>query len=423
MTVVGIVALILAVLASIALHEVGHLLPAKRFGVKVTQYMVGFGPTMWSRMRGETEYGIKAIPFGGYIRMIGMYPPGPDGRTPSAGRWAVMIEQARQESASEIVEPGDEQRTFYNLPVRHKLAVMTGGPLMNLLLATALFTIVFAGLGTPSPTLTVGSVTACVPTAGNPTGTCGAGAEQPSAAAVAGLRAGDVITAWDGEPTAEWASLSTSIRESAGGAHEVTVVRDGSQVALDVELTTIDGAAVGEQAGPRGFLGVSPQMDLVALPLTAVPAQMWDITVRSGQALMSFPAKMVGLTQAAFTAAPRDPEGPVGVVGVSRISGEVAAAEAPPSWRIAQFLALVASLNLFLFLFNLLPILPLDGGHVAGALYEGGRRRYARWQGQPDPGPVDVARMLPVAYGVALVLISMSVIILWADLVKPIRLG
>jgi membrane-associated protease RseP (regulator of RpoE activity) len=150
---------------------------------------------------------------------------------------------------------------------------------------------------------------------------------------------------------------------------------------------------------------------------------MWDITVRSASALVSFPAKMVGLTEAAFTDQPRDPEGPVGVVGVSRISGEVASADAPPSWRIAQFLAIVASLNLFLFLFNLLPILPLDGGHVAGALYEGGRRQVARWRGRPDPGPVDVARMLPVAYTVALVLITMSVIILWADIVKPIRLG
>jgi membrane-associated protease RseP (regulator of RpoE activity) len=150
---------------------------------------------------------------------------------------------------------------------------------------------------------------------------------------------------------------------------------------------------------------------------------MWDISIRSAQALISFPAKMVGVTQAAFTDQARDPEGPVGVVGVSRISGEVAAADAPPSWRIAQFLAIVASLNLFLFLFNLLPILPLDGGHVAGALFEGARRQVAKWRGQPDPGPVDVARMLPVAYTVAIILIGVSVIILWADIVKPIRLG
>ena len=164
-------------------------------------------------------------------------------------------------------------------------------------------------------------------------------------------------------------------------------------------------------------------VELQPMPVTAVPGQMWDISIRSAQALVSFPAKMVGLTQAAFTDAARDPEGPVGVVGVSRLSGEVAAADAPPSWRVAQFLAIVASLNLFLFLFNLLPILPLDGGHVAGALYEGARRKVARWQGRPDPGPVDVARMLPVAYTVAMVLIVMSVIILWADIVKPIRLG
>ena len=221
----------------------------------------------------------------------------------------------------------------------------------------------------------------------------------------------------------DWPILSQAIRDSQPGNHEVTVVRDGREITLEVPLTSIDGAMLGDAAQTRGFLGVSPVVELEPLSISAVPGEMWDISVRSGQALLSFPAKMVGLTEAAFTDQARDPEGPVGVVGVSRISGEVAAADAPPSWRIAQFLAIVASLNLFLFLFNLLPVLPLDGGHVAGALYEGGRRQVARFRGRPDPGPVDVARMLPVAYTVALVLVAMSVIILWADIVKPIRLG
>lgn len=424
MTLVGIVALIAALVISIALHELGHMLPAKRFGVKVTQYMIGFGPTIWSRRRGDTEYGVKAILLGGYIRMIGMFPPGPDGqlRASSTGRFGTLIEQARADSAAEIVEPGDERRTFYNLTVPRKLVVMLGGPVMNLLLAILLFAIVFAGFGTPTPSTTVSTVTACVPTAADPQGLCGDG-EQPTAAAAAGLRPGDRIVAWDGVPMADWPALSRAIRTSAGAEHEVTIVRDGQEITLAVPLTTIDGALLGEESAPRGFLGVSPLVELQPMPVAAVPGQMWDITVRSTQALASFPAKMVGLTEAAFTDQARDPEGPVGVVGVSRISGEVAAADAPPSWRIAQFLAIVASLNLFLFLFNLLPILPLDGGHVAGALYEGARRQAARWRGRPDPGPVDVARMLPLAYTVALILITMSVIILWADIVKPIRLG
>ncbi|MEZ5185687.1 MAG: site-2 protease family protein [Candidatus Nanopelagicales bacterium] len=425
MTLVGIVALVLALVFSIALHELGHMVPAKRFGVKVTQYMIGFGPTLWSKKSGDTEYGVKGVLLGGYIRMIGMFPPGPDGKikASSTGRLGTLVEQAREESAAEIVEPGDEKRVFYLLSVPKKIVVMMGGPVMNLVIAIVLFTIVFAGFGTPTPTTTVSTVTACVPTATDPEGTCVSGAGGPTGAAEAGLQPGDQIVAWDSVQVAEWPGLSQAIRDSQPGSHAVTVMRDGREVTLEVPLTTIDGSLLGESASPRGFLGVSPQVELRPLPISAVPGQMWDISIRSGQALLSFPAKMVGLTEAAFTDQARDPDGPVGVVGVSRISGEVASADAPPSWRIAQFLAIVASLNLFLFLFNLLPILPLDGGHVAGALYEGSRRQVAKFRGRPDPGPVDVARMLPVAYTVALVLIAMSVIILWADIVKPIRLG
>jgi membrane-associated protease RseP (regulator of RpoE activity) len=425
MTLVGIVALVLALAVSIALHEIGHLVPAKRFGVKVTQYMVGFGPTVWSRRRGETEYGVKAILLGGYIRMIGMFPPGPGGsaRASSTGRLALLVEQARQESAAEIVEPGDARRTFYALSVPKKLVVMLGGPVMNLLLAVILFGVVFAGFGTPAPTTTVSTVTACVPTAVDPQGVCDSAGAPPTGAARAGIQPGDRIVAWDGLAVDDWGPLSDAIRASEPGVHEVVVLRDGRETVLEVPLTAVDGALLGEPGAQRGFLGVSPVVELQAMPVTAVPGQMWDIAERSALALVSFPSKMVGLTQAAFTDQARDPEGPVGVVGVSRISGEVAAADAPPSWRIAQFLAIVASLNLFLFLFNLLPILPLDGGHVAGALFEGARRQVATLRGRPDPGPVDVARMLPVAYTVAMVLIAMSVIILWADIVKPIRLG
>ncbi len=419
MTLIGIVALVLALVVSIALHEVGHMVPAKKFGVKVTQYMIGFGPTLWSRTRGDTQYGVKAVLLGGYIRMIGMFPPG-SGKASHQGRLGTLIEQAREDSAAEV-GPGEEHRTFYNLTVPKKLVVMLGGPVMNLLIAIVLFTVVYAGFGTPTPSTTVDSVTQCVPTASAPDGTCESGG-TPTGAASAGLQPGDVIVAWDGQRVSQWSELSPAIRASSGGTHQVTIVRDGHEVTLDVPLSTVDGTLLGE-SGQRGFLGVSPVVELQPMPVTAVPGQMWDISVRSAAALATFPAKMVGLTQAAFTDQARDPEGPVGVVGVSRISGEVAAADAPASWRIAQFLAIVASLNLFLFLFNLLPILPLDGGHVAGALYEGARRRVARWRGQPDPGPVDVARMLPVAYTVAVLLIGMSVIILWADIVKPIRLG
>ena len=142
--VLGVLFVVLGVGLSIGLHEIGHLVPAKKFGVKVTQYMVGFGPTLWSTRRGETEYGLKAIPLGGYIRMIGMFPPRPGDaegtiRVSSTGRFTQLADEARQLSLEEI-KPGDEDRVFYKLSVPKKVVVMMGGPVMNLVIAVVLLT-------------------------------------------------------------------------------------------------------------------------------------------------------------------------------------------------------------------------------------------------------------------------------------------
>ena len=171
LTLLGILIFAVGLLASIALHELGHMAPAKKFGVKVPQYMVGFGPTLWSRKKGETEYGIKGIPLGGYIRMIGMFPPNPKGvqDREHLGRMGLMIEDARDEVLSEIA-PEDEHRTFYRLSVPKKLTVMFGGPFMNLVIATILFTISLSVIGRPEVTTTVSEVIACVPTSANPNG-------------------------------------------------------------------------------------------------------------------------------------------------------------------------------------------------------------------------------------------------------------
>ena len=170
----GILIFVVVIGLSIALHEWGHLWPAKRFGVKVTDYMIGFGPTLWSRTRGETRYGIKAIPVGGYIRMIGMLPPpkdAPEGtaRTMSTGRLALLVEDARRQSLEEIA-PGDENRVFYKLPVHKRVIIMLGGPFMNLLLAFFLFAAVLVGIGVAQPSLTVSAVVPCVPTVDAPSG-------------------------------------------------------------------------------------------------------------------------------------------------------------------------------------------------------------------------------------------------------------
>lgn len=425
LTVIGVVAFVIAILVSIALHELGHMIPAKKFGVKVSQYMVGFGPTLWSRVRGETEYGIKGIPLGGYVRMVGMFPPGPEGaaKPSSQGRFATMIEDARRESTAEILTPEDQQRAFYRLSVPKKVIVMMSGPLVNLVLAFLLFAIVMVGFGSAVPTATVDSVVPCIPTATDPTGRAtGDTCEQPSPAAKAGLQPGDTITAFNGQPVQSWEDLSTDIRSAGGESVTVQVDRNGESLALPVRVADISRPSTGSEQ-PAGFIGIGPEFVLEPRPVSDVPGVMWDVTARSAQALITMPMRMVDVAQTALGQEPRDPEGPIGVVGVSRISGEIASAtDVPASWRAAEFLQIVASVNLFLFLFNMVPLLPLDGGHIAGALWEGARRRIARWRGQPDPGPFDVARLLPLAYTMAMLLVGMSVLLLYVDIVAPVRL-
>lgn len=446
LTIIGWLLFLVGIGASIALHEIGHLVPAKRFGVKVTQYMVGFGPTIWSRVRGETEYGVKAIPLGGYIRMIGMYPPKPnaDGtpgdptklRRTSTGRVGAMIDDARRTSLEEIgVE--DIDRVFYKLPVRQKLTVMFGGPVMNLAIATVLFTVVLVGFGADQLSNQISAVSQCVPTraqveqaqsGGIASATCPDGAE-PSPAKAAGLQPGERITEFGGAPVASWADLQTQIKASQAGPVAVAIQQeDGSTREATVLLVESPRPVVDDNGTvtiqESAFLGVSPGIDTVPQPVTAVPGYMWDVTSRSIKAIVTLPVHLWELAQSTFGSEERDPEGLVGVVGVGRISGEVTATkQLDNADKARMLLSVLAGLNLFLFLFNLVPLLPLDGGHIAGALWEGFRRWLARLRGLPDPGPVDVARALPLAYGVAFVMIGMAGLLVFADLFDPIRLG
>ncbi len=433
---IGILLFALLIGLSIALHEMGHLLPAKRFGVKVTEYMIGFGPTMWSKVRGETRYGFKVIPVGGYVRMIGMLPPAPDGtqRSMSTGRFAAMVADARRQSAEEV-GPGDEARTFYRLPVRQRIVIMLGGPTMNLLFGFVLFAVLLLGIGLPAPSLQVASVGACLPTAAQPSGQplpsgeCPTGS-APSPAALAGFQPGDTILAIDGAPVEDWTAATDWIRAHPGDTVIATVDRGGSPLDLTVQIGEATRPVYDEydqetgEVATVGYVGLAPTSEWVTESWTAVPGYMWDITVRSVEALISLPVRLYDLvTGTLLGGEERSLDSPVSVVGVSRIGGDVAAMDQPLRAKAATFIGLLASLNLFLFLFNLLPILPLDGGHVVGAAYEAVRRWLARITGRPDPGPVDVARLLPVAYVVAGVLVAMGVVVIWADLVKPISLG
>ena len=432
--VIGIIIFVLLIGFSIGWHELGHLLPAKRFGVKVTEYMVGFGPTIWSRQGKETRYGLKVIPVGGYIRMIGMIPPAKPGTPQPRSRFGHMIEDAREASAAEV-GPGDDHRVFYKLPVAKRITIMLGGPVMNLILSFLLFAAVLVGIGLPQPTAILASTVPCTPTVSHPNsvqlvnGACPIGSVA-SPARVAGLKAGDNVIAIGNASIADWTGLTSWLDAHPGASTTIEVSRNEATKQLPVTVAAVTRPILDDQGQPTGstktggYLGISPSVTYVSQGWSAVPAYMWQITSASAKALVSLPVSLYDLVRNTLIGgAPRSANGPVSVVGVTRIGGQVAAMDEPLKAKLATFLGLLASLNLFLFLFNLLPIPPLDGGQIAGALYESLRRALAKLTGRPDPGPVDIARLLPVSYVVAAVLIGMGVIVIWADLVKPVSLG
>ncbi|PRY63354.1 membrane-associated protease RseP (regulator of RpoE activity) [Knoellia remsis] len=445
--IVGVLFLALGVGVSIGLHEIGHLVPAKKFGVRVTQYMVGFGPTIWSRRRGETEYGIKGIPLGGYIRMIGMFPPRPGDdptkmRVSSTGRFSQLADEARKASLEEI-RPGDENRVFYKLPVHKKVIIMLGGPVMNLLIGLVLLTVLVPAHGFPRPQegALVAAVAECVKPAAEATDTDCTGA-QPSPANAAGLLPGDKIISVQGTVVRDNSDVGELVRPRVDQPTKFVIERDGTQRTLtvtpilntlpayDEEGQPILGADGKQQVIEAGYLGVSSATPVVLeRSVTAVPAIMGDTLAQTAQALVRIPQKMVGVWNAAFSGQERELDSPVSVVGVGRVAGEVTSGRLDAfigeSWsdKFWFLVSLLMSLNFMLFLFNLVPLLPLDGGHVAGALWEGVKKTWARLRGRPDPGYVDVAKALPVAYGVSMVLIVMSALLIYADIVNPIDLG
>ncbi|QWZ09111.1 site-2 protease family protein [Nocardioides panacis] len=428
---VGVLLFVFGVAASIGLHECGHMYPAKKFGVKVTQYFIGFGRTVWSRRRGETEYGVKAVPLGGYVKLVGMLPPGPDDdpgtvRKSNTGMFAQIISDARS-AEYELVEEGDEDRLFYKLPWWKKVVVMAGGPMVNIVLAFLLFAVVFMGHGVRTATTTVDSVSQCViaVTKANATGPVRActPADPVAPAKAAGLRPGDEIVGFNGKPVPDWQALQTAIRGNGDGAAALVVRRDGRDVTLTTKTTVSPRVDVNDpqRITKAGFLGVSPTVVLERQGPGFVLSTMANGTWETAKALGTMPVKLYHVGRAALGLEQRDQNGPMSVVGAGRVAGEMASAPTVPlSERFFSLLLLLAGLNLFLGMFNFVPLLPLDGGHIAGALYEGARRGVARLRRRPDPGFVDVARLLPVAYVMAGVILVMSVVLIYADIVAPV---
>jgi membrane-associated protease RseP (regulator of RpoE activity) len=445
----GVLFMAVGISVSIALHEAGHMFWAKKFGVKVTQYMVGFGPTIWSHHRGETEYGLKAIPLGGFTRMIGMFPPKPGAdpsilRSSSTGRFSQLMDQARQESMEEV-KPGDEDRVFYKLSTPKKLVVMLGGPVMNLIIAAVLLLGIFTLYGIPGLTSRVSSVSQCVQTVpANGTAPAACSPSDPKAPAdVAGIRPGDQIVSMAGKSVNNWDDVRALTRPNGGRTIPIVVQRAGKTLNLVVtpilnnvpRVDSVGNLVLSPNGKPIidrvGFLGLSGSEQMVKQPVTAVPALVGNQVAATAGVIVNIPQKMSGIAKAAFGGGARDPNGPMSVVGVGRLAGEVASGpvssgvtgSSSGSSRLVLLISLIASLNIALFVFNLIPLMPLDGGHAAGALWEGTKRQVAKLRGRPNPGYVDVAKALPVTYVVAIALIGMSVLLMYADVVNPVKLG
>ena len=425
----GIAFFVLVLAASIAIHELGHLIPAKLFGVRVKQYMIGFGPTVFSRRRGETEYGLKAIPLGGYITMVGMYPPE---RKPGRGPFGRWISEARSQHLSEL-EPGDSGREFYNLSVTKKLIIMLGGPFMNFVLGMVLVAVALTGIGSLQLAPAVAKVFECVEPSGQ-NGECLVD-DQISPAAQAGLQAGDRVISVNGSPITQWQQVADAFAARPGETGRVTVQRGSETVVLVVtpifverQIFDSNGRPVYDSVGLpltelRPFFGIQLQTELAPLPLSESLTVGLESTGSVVELVLRLPAAMGQIALSTFGLAERDPFGPLSILGVGQIAGQVASSEnVGIESRIATGLLIAGSLNFALFVFNLIPLLPLDGGHVAGALYEGAKRRGAKLLGRADPGPVDTAKALPVAYTVWLLLIAMGLLLILADIVNPISI-
>ncbi|GGK27922.1 putative protease/peptidase [Pilimelia terevasa] len=409
--ILGILAFALLILVSVSLHEAGHMATAKMFGMKVTRFFVGFGPTLWSFRRGETEYGVKGIPLGGFVKIVGMTAQDDD------------------------VEPGDERRAMWRYPVWKRTVVMSAGSAVHFLLALVATWAMAMTLGLPNRDLpddpaalpAYVKISECVVVAHDPARSCQPG-DPASPAGAAGLRDNDRITAIDGRPVGTFGDLLTTTRTVPPGPVTISFERDGQPRTARVDLAAVQRPPAGDPAGaPR-------TVSAMGVGLTLPPGTKTMITYGPGaavgatgdftgflagktvEAMKRFPEKIPALWTS-LTGGERDVDTPISVVGASRLGGEAVAHDA---WEM--FLFLFISLNFFVGLFNLLPLLPLDGGHIAISWYEKLRSVVYARIGRRDPGRVDYAKLMPLTYGVILIFGAFTLLTVAADIVNPITM-
>jgi len=394
MRIIGVLAFILALLISVMIHEFGHYITAKKYGMHVSEFFLGFGKRIWSFTKGETEFGIKAIPAGGYCRIEGM-------------------------TATDEMPAGEESRAFFKANSGQKLVVLGAGSFLHFVLGFVILVIIFAGIGTLQPTSTISQISECVPRQNLP---C-TDSDPRSPALLAGLEKSDVITALNGIPVSDWSKDVEIIRNSAGKELVIEIERNGQPQSISVVPATrvVDGKNY-------GFLGIVNEFVMVReTPFASIKNAAivsWDFISSSVKAIISLPSKIPALWGATVSGTERDPNGLVGIVGVAQVSGQAVSAEGlSTAERVQTFLLIIASLNFFVGVFNLLPILPLDGGHMAVAIADEVRALFSRIRGRARPEGIDVNKLAPITMVVFVLLAALTILLLAADILNPVQVN
>jgi len=390
----GVLAFVVALLFSVMLHEFGHYIFAKKFGMKVTEFFLGFGYKIWSFTRGETEFGVKAIPAGGYCRIIGM-------------------------STHEELTPEEEQRAFIKSSTPRRLVVLGAGSVSHFLFGFLLIFAIFFGIGVQAEMPVIDQVLPCVSTS-TTNNSCAAGAPE-SPAKIAGLQPGDRIISINGVAVKDWATDVEKIRNSAGKVVTLVVRRKGSDISLQVtpQPTKVNGTTY-------GMIGIMSKVGLQREPLGTSLKDTWNLGsnffTTSIKSLVTLPGKIPALFRQTFLGQKRDASGLVGVVGVAQASAATAS-DSSLSFgdKLETFLLIIASLNIFIGIFNLFPLLPLDGGHMAIAIADGYRRMRAKRAGLAEPAPIDLEKLMPITVVVFIFLAGLSLMLLAADIFNPVH--